>query len=958
MKNIYHKLKSFNKAQGIKIMFFLTGIAATVWFLVRVIPKPSRATYPCMKAAAPLMSGFVVYLLSLGGAVLAYKSIKTNLARSRWIAAIAFLGVLAAFLSFGTGANSREATANKLVPSSYFKANQPVGEAKGFAPGRVVWVWDKEATDENFQPSNSASNWWPNFTNAEVVQEMLDEAIVAYTGEQNLKAAWELLFKHFNIQKGRGDFAYRAGEKIYVKINVTNSCCSLNGTKKTKDFERMDSTPQLMLALLRHLIETVGVAQEDIYMGDPFRTFHNLYWDICQTVYPNVVYVDGRGLNGRHKTVATTEPKIHFSDGQHSYLLPQEYYEADYFINLPCLKSHDTGGITIGAKNHQGSILDPKDAVENQSAMKMHYAFPQHDDAEGGSHRYRHLVDYLGHERLGGNTLLTIVDGIWAGRSWEGYIERWQMTPFNGDYPNSLFLSQDLVAIDAVCYDFLLEEYKSKSTKQQYPYMAGTDDYLLQAADPANWPEGVVYDPENDGTPLKSLGVYEHWNNAVNKQYSRNLGTAQGIELVKVFRNIEFNPVITAENSALPNNMVNAIYIDSSNVAWFGTNAGLSRFDGVNWTQYNTNNFLAGNEVNDLAEERKTGKRIFWIASNNGLTAASVNSEGIVSAENFTDETSELQGNKVNNVEVGPDNVVWIGTDKAVHAFDGQKWFSATSTGDSNGDPFSFAQYPITDIGVMEEKAMAFITTKGKGIARFTHHKVDGMTGASTFGQPWASLMTDHITSVAFNGEAQWYGTNKGLQYNPVNQTKSDWEIITVEEHELLDNLITAVHVDQAKNVWIATPKGINIMADDRSLLRYTEADGLISNNINTITSDPSGNVWVGTDAGIQWFSENPGVNIHTSAKKLTGNSSISVYPNPASNIIHVELNIEKAGLVRVSVYNMQGQLVDVPFEQKARDKNLRFQLDVSNKAEYPAGIYLLKVDSSQSSKVIKLNIL
>lgn len=41
-----------------------------------------------------------------------------------------------------------------------------------------------------------------------------------------------------------------------------------------------------------------------------------------------------------------------------------------------------------------------------------------------------------------------------------------------------------------------------------------------------------AYDPEGDGTPLKSLGVAEHWNNATDRQYSRNLGKEEGIELV------------------------------------------------------------------------------------------------------------------------------------------------------------------------------------------------------------------------------------------------------------------------------------------------------------------------------------------------------------------------------------------------------------------------------------------
>ncbi|MBN2275187.1 MAG: T9SS type A sorting domain-containing protein [Bacteroidales bacterium] len=66
---------------------------------------------------------------------------------------------------------------------------------------------------------------------------------------------------------------------------------------------------------------------------------------------------------------------------------------------------------------------------------------------------------------------------------------------------------------------------------------AGTpDNYLHEAAQAGNPPSGTVYDPENDGIPLGSLGVHEHWNNATDKQYSRNLGTGEGIELIKILR--------------------------------------------------------------------------------------------------------------------------------------------------------------------------------------------------------------------------------------------------------------------------------------------------------------------------------------------------------------------------------------------------------------------------------------
>src|ERR1035437_7648006 len=75
------------------LLFFLMGIISTIWFLIRVIPKPSRASYPCMQVAAPIMSGFVVYLLSLGVITLALRKARQNIYRARYIAAGSFIFV-------------------------------------------------------------------------------------------------------------------------------------------------------------------------------------------------------------------------------------------------------------------------------------------------------------------------------------------------------------------------------------------------------------------------------------------------------------------------------------------------------------------------------------------------------------------------------------------------------------------------------------------------------------------------------------------------------------------------------------------------------------------------------------------------------------------------------------------------------------------------------------------------
>jgi hypothetical protein len=109
---------------------------------------------------------------------------------------------------------------------------------------------------------------------------------------------------------------------------------------------------------------------------------------------------------------------------------------------------------------------------------------------------------------------------------------KWQTAPFNNDWPSSIFVSQDQVAIDSVGYDFLVNEW----TDTNGPTISGTQDYLHEAALANNPPSMTFYDPERDGTPLASLGVHEHWNNPQDKQYSRNLGTGNGIELLKLMR--------------------------------------------------------------------------------------------------------------------------------------------------------------------------------------------------------------------------------------------------------------------------------------------------------------------------------------------------------------------------------------------------------------------------------------
>ena len=139
---------------------------------------------------------------------------------------------------------------------------------------------------------------------------------------------------------------------------------------------------------------------------------------------------------------------------------------------------------------------------------------------------YNCLVDLAGHKHLGGKTLFFMLDGLYTAEHNEGNVYRFQS--FGDDWASSLFMSQDPMAIDSVGLDFLRSE--PRATRVQ----GNADNFLHEGSQANKPPSGLVYDPEGDGTALESLGVHEHWNNATDRKYSRNLGTGKGIELVIV----------------------------------------------------------------------------------------------------------------------------------------------------------------------------------------------------------------------------------------------------------------------------------------------------------------------------------------------------------------------------------------------------------------------------------------
>jgi hypothetical protein len=365
---------------------------------------------------------------------------------------------------------------------------------------------------------------------------MVSKALGTLTGKASDAEAWNAIFKYYNQTHGRGDVGYTAGEKIVIKLNLNNGSSGSSYTRS--DYRKLDTSPQIVYAILDQLVHNAGVAQADIGFGDPGKNVDNVFWDKLHPVFPNVRYWGN--ANGRTPIVRSTNPELMTSDGQMQNYLPTCYLEATYMINIPVLKQHHRAGISLSSKNHFGTFVPFLG-----DAFPLHYSLPctqgNGNVDNGGYGKYRIFVDFIGHKDLGGKTILYLIDGLWSSTNYGDPPWKWRTAPFNNSYPASIFASQDPVAIESVGFDFLYNEfYVGNPSGKAFPHYSGVDDFLHQAADSLNWPEGIKYDPENDDTHLpRSMGVHEHWNNASDMKYSRNLGAETGIELVKPAAGIE-----------------------------------------------------------------------------------------------------------------------------------------------------------------------------------------------------------------------------------------------------------------------------------------------------------------------------------------------------------------------------------------------------------------------------------
>ncbi len=385
----------------------------------------------------------------------------------------------------------------------------------------------------------------------------------------------------------------------------------------------------------------------------------------------------------------------------------------------------------------------------------------------------------------------------------------------------------------------------------------------------------------------------------------------------------------------LPDNTVNAIAQTRDHYFWLGTEAGLTRFDGLEFVTFDRQNTkeMSDSYVQSLLADREGD---LWIGTGSGLLKLS---DGV-----FVDYSLKglVPASQIFAIYEDRSGSIWIGTDGSglVRLKDGRSvqfttkdglisdfvriiredragslWIGTrgglsrlhdgafTSYTSRNGLPADFVRALHED-----EDGGLWIGTYARGLVLLkdgkfrTFSQKDGLPGdriRSIYGDKQGNLWisTGEGLSYYSRGTFSTYTKRGGLSDNAVNQVFEDEEgnvwagtnngglnrlmrakvVSFTRENGLPSDTTWPVYEDGKGRMWIGTNAGLCVLKDGE-LFTYTAKDGLSNELINTIYEDGRGHIWVGTEGGGLNLFVNGRFKAFTSRQGLSNDAVRAVY--------------------------------------------------------------------------------
>ena len=378
-----------------------------------------------------------------------------------------------------------------------------------------------------------------------------------------------------------------------------------------------------------------------------------------------------------------------------------------------------------------------------------------------------------------------------------------------------------------------------------------------------------------------------------------------------------FTNYTTAEG-LVDNNVLCASKQDNG-VMWFGTQNGISKFDGINWTNITTttDTALISNTITAI---KIMSNGDLWVGTDFGVCKYS---NSIWTSFTTADG---LGDNRVKYITESSDGRIWIGEYDGLSIYDGANF---TTYNMSDGIPFGGIQYISFDSNLDAWMGSGF-----GGLIQFDGNNF-------TIYNSNDGLLNNIVNSIAIdNQNKKWVGTSSGLSvFNNQNLLQKNYTQMYLLPPPDTLNPVMGLGFDSRNLLWVGIYidyllNGGIAMYNGYSWVDFNASDGLIGPVITDLIIDNQDQVWVTTSSGISKITDVP-AHINN-----TVNDDLIIYPNPSNGEFIFKSSLKK---YQVKIYNIQGELI---FSEK---KNSYGELKI-NLSHIPKGIYIAKVENLTNS--------
>ncbi|MGH9406664.1 MAG: two-component regulator propeller domain-containing protein [Terriglobia bacterium] len=324
----------------------------------------------------------------------------------------------------------------------------------------------------------------------------------------------------------------------------------------------------------------------------------------------------------------------------------------------------------------------------------------------------------------------------------------------------------------------------------------------------------------------------------------------------------QYSHEVWQTESGLPQDSVLAITQSHDGYLWLGTEEGLARFDGVDFTVFNTRNTpaLGMDTITALLEDRSGS---LWIGTNGG---------GLTRLHDgrFTRFTTRdgLGSDVVLSLDEDHSGNIWIGTDGGgLTRFRAGRWVTYTV---KNGLPDN------SIFSICEDREGSLWLGTHAGVSRLKHGLFTSFGGSRGLPDPYVKAVYTGKDGVL------WVGTNGG----GLSRLGADGRFVTYStKNGLSSNAIWSLYQDRAGTLWIGTGAGGLDRLRDGKFTAYTSKQGLSSNDVWSIYEDREGSLWIGTsDGGLNQLRDGA-FTAYTTEEGLSSDIALAVFQDHEGNL-------------------------------------------------------------------------